>query len=176
MLGPAKVENNAVSQITISMKTEVMRERAKSEFAKTAKNQRRMSKSNGSVGRSSHESNVLRHEPQLLMGLEAIANQSKTDNEKHKNTVGLRKEIPQNIQRDIIDRNCMTVSKLSRKNADFIREVREQDLDLAEGAIEQFKSLRPQINNFRILQTYSLNSLTQEEALDKLHSNKQPSV
>ena len=48
------------------------------------------------------------------------------------------------------------------KNHTFIQGVQKRILDLPEGAVEAFKSIRPVINNDTILKSYSIKSVTQK--------------
>jgi hypothetical protein len=74
-----------------------------------------------------------------LMDMESTdmpISQSIVDNLKYISNINLRKHIPQGIQRDIINRNKNTISRLSEKNHDFIKKQKKKELELPKGALQ----------------------------------------
>ena len=164
------VDNNAVCKQTISMKKEVdkfntERARAKSTLDNGVQD-RFIRVQNIAIDYRTKRSDTF--QPGNLYGgpedsedtyskqNEFIYDQSKIDNERHMTTVGLRKTIPQNIQRNIIDRNLKSVEKISQKNNIFIKAQKEKSLDINEGALEVFRNIRPTQSNCEVLKAFNI--------------------
>lgn len=77
------------------------------------------------------------------------------ENQKHLHIINLRKEIPQNIQRGIIDRNIRSVNHLSNSNAKLIAENKEKDALLPIGSSEAVKNVRPTHSMNKMLKSFN---------------------
>ena len=108
---------------------------------------------------------------ELLRNITGIGTSAKSDRvEKIKSisAMNLRKHIPQNIKKDIINRNISTVAKISDANSLAIIKNRQFLADLPPQALEHVKDRRPQMTHDFMLKTFS----NHQKSKDKL--NREP--